>query len=66
MCGAAGAPKQCEAGRPRQSGGRWSEQETSTLIEGVRCYGKGKWKRIFEDGRSVFQNRTPARAWPRT
>ena len=58
----AGTPKQRGTGGPRRRNGRWSEQETQTLIELVRRNGKGKWKKILEDGREIFVNRTQARA----
>jgi len=58
----AGTPKPRGSGGPRRRNGRWSETETQKLIELVRRNGKGKWKKILEDGREVFQNRTQARA----
>ena len=57
-----GTPKQRGTSGPRRRNGRWSEQETQTLIELVRRNGKGKWKKILEDGREIFVNRTQARA----
>ncbi|KAK9846435.1 hypothetical protein WJX81_003728 [Elliptochloris bilobata] len=54
----AGTPKQRGTGGPRRRNGRWSEQETATLIDLVRRNGKGKWKKILEDGREIFLNRT--------
>lgn len=43
---------------PRRRNGRWNETETNFLIRMVREKGKGKWKRILEEGGNIFQNRS--------
>ena len=42
----------------RRRNGRWNEDETNFLIRMVRELGKGKWKRILEQGGALFQNRS--------
>ena len=42
----------------RRRNGRWNEEETAFLIRHVRELGKGKWKRILEQGGTIFQNRS--------
>jgi hypothetical protein len=37
---------------------RWAEHETNTLIALVRQWGKGKWKKILEEGGAAFNNRS--------
>ena len=38
--------------RPRQ---RWTEHETKQLMEGVKIYGSGKWKKILQHPNFTFQ-----------
>ncbi len=45
-------------GGKRRRNGRWNEHETNTLIELVRQLGKGKWKKILEEGAAAFNNRS--------
>ncbi len=45
-------------GGKRRRNGRWSPNETNSLINLVRQYGKGKWKKILEEGGPVFNNRS--------
>lgn len=42
----------------RRDARRWNEEETNLLINLVQRLGKGKWKRILEEGESGFQNRS--------
>lgn len=42
----------------RRRNGRWAPEETDLLIELVRKFGKGKWKRILEEGGVKFRNRS--------
>ena len=51
-----------KSGAKRRRNGRWSQEETNTLIGLVRQYGKGKWKKILEEGGANFKNRSQARA----
>lgn len=54
-------PKNRTGGGKRRRNGRWSPQETNSLITLVRQYGKGKWKKILEEGGPVFNNRSQVR-----
>ena len=62
------SPKNRTGGGKRRRNGRWNEHETNTLIELVRQLGKGKWKKILEEGSAAFNNRSqvdlPACALP--
>ena len=51
-------PKNRTGGGKRRRNGRWSPNETTSLINLVRQYGKGKWKKILEEGGPVFNNRS--------
>ena len=53
-----------KSGAKRRRNGRWSQEETNTLIGLVRQWGKGKWKKILEEGGPSFKNRSQARAPP--
>ncbi|EIE25560.1 hypothetical protein COCSUDRAFT_65304 [Coccomyxa subellipsoidea C-169] len=52
------SPKNRTGGGKRRRNGRWAEHETNTLIELVRQWGKGKWKKILEEGAAAFNNRS--------
>mmetsp|Transcript_28222 Transcript_28222/g.67037 ORF Transcript_28222/g.67037 Transcript_28222/m.67037 type:complete len:296 (-) Transcript_28222:125-1012(-) len=39
---------------PRRKIQRWSDVETNLLIELVKQYGKGKWKKVLEKGTGTF------------
>ncbi len=52
------SPKNRTGGGKRRRNGRWNEAETNTLIELVRQLGKGKWKKILEEGAAAFNNRS--------
>ena len=54
-------PKNRAGGGKRRRNGRWSPQETNQLINLVRQFGKGKWKKILEEGGPVFNNRSQVR-----
>lgn len=51
-------PKNRTGGGKRRRNGRWSPAETNSLITLVRQFGKGKWKKILEEGGPVFNNRS--------
>ena len=51
-------PKNRAGGGKRRRNGRWSPAETNALITLVRQFGKGKWKKILEEGGPVFNNRS--------
>ena len=51
-------PKNRTGGGKRRRNGRWSPAETNALITLVRQFGKGKWKKILEEGGPVFNNRS--------
>ena len=53
-----------KSGAKRRRNGRWSQEETDTLIALVRSSGKGKWKKILEEGGANFKNRSQVRAAP--
>lgn len=42
----------------RRRNGRWAQEETDLLVRLVRKFGKGKWKRILEEGGVKFRNRS--------
>eukprot|EP00884_Botryococcus_braunii_P003653 jgi/Botrbrau1/13289/Bobra.27_2s0009.1 len=52
------SPNSAEKKVQRRKNGRWAESETQLLINLVKEFGKGKWKRILEEGGSQFQNRS--------
>jgi hypothetical protein len=58
---AAGSPLGSDKKGARRRNGRWNEKETNLLITLVRRLGKGKWKRILEEGGNEFQNRSQVR-----
>ena len=51
-------PKNRAGGGKRRRNGRWSPAETNALITLMRQFGKGKWKKILEEGGPVFNNRS--------
>jgi hypothetical protein len=55
---AAGSPLGSDKKGARRRNGRWNEKETNLLITLVRRLGKGKWKRILEEGETEFQSRS--------
>lgn len=58
------SPKNRTGGGKRRRNGRWAEHETSTLIALVRQWGKGKWKKILEEGGAAFNNRSQVSRLP--
>jgi hypothetical protein len=60
LTGGDGGPKspRNKSGAKRRRNGRWSQEETDTLIALVRSTGKGKWKKILEEGSAAFKNRS--------
>lgn len=50
--------KRNKLGQHRRKNGRWTQEETQLLIELTNKYGKGKWKKIVQEGGEMFQNRT--------
>lgn len=47
-----------ETGKRKRQHRRWSEEETRDLLEGVKRYGIGSWKKILAQSDLHFQNRT--------
>ncbi|DBA98075.1 hypothetical protein WJX77_001235 [Trebouxia sp. C0004] len=50
--------KKNKTGGPRRKVGRWSEEETNTLIMLTNQLGKGKWKKILDEAGDVFKSRS--------
>ncbi|KAJ2647399.1 hypothetical protein GGH99_007971, partial [Coemansia sp. RSA 1285] len=42
----------------RRAARKWSEEETENLLQGCSKYGVGAWKKILDDPRFTFNNRT--------
>ncbi|KAL3132190.1 hypothetical protein ABBQ32_008790 [Trebouxia sp. C0010 RCD-2024] len=59
--GVSGTPeggKKNKSGGPRRKVGRWSEEETNTLILLTNQLGKGKWKKILDEAGDIFKSRS--------
>ncbi|KAJ2732932.1 hypothetical protein IW152_003426 [Coemansia sp. BCRC 34962] len=58
-CGAASTPPiPPQSADARRTARKWSEEETTNLLQGCTKYGVGAWKKILDDPAFTFNNRT--------